>query len=212
MDTGHKAGKVLDSLEKEFPDARIALCFKTPFELLVATILSARTTDRSVNALTPALFERFPSPGAFAASSIEDIEALICSINFFRNKARSILACSKKIVHDFGGAVPDTLEGLMTLAGVGRKTANVVLGNAFGRDAIGVDTHVKRVSQRLGLAESDDPDEIEAELCRIIPKDRWTKTTLLFILHGRNTCKAKNPACAVCPINRFCDYWRNKAG
>ena len=208
MDKKEKAKRILDILEKEFPDPKTALDFTNPLELLVATILSAQCTDERVNKTTKGLFKKYRSARAYASADPAEFEKDISSINFYRNKTKSILNCSKKIVEEFGGKVPETVEELTTLPGVGRKTANIVLGNAFGKDALAVDTHVKRVSQRLGLATSDNPDEIERELCAIIPKKRWTKTTHLFILHGRKTCKAKNPGCETCPLRDYSVYYK----
>ncbi|MBI3752637.1 MAG: endonuclease III [Deltaproteobacteria bacterium] len=208
MTLAEKAKKVLDILEKEYPDAGIALRYKTPLELLVATILSAQCTDERVNKTTPALFKRYKKAEGFAETDIKELEGYISSINFFRNKTKNIQACCTKIVDEFGGKVPDTLEELITLPGIGRKTANIVLGSAFGKDALAVDTHVKRVANRIGLAESQDPDRIEDELCKIIPPKRWTKTTTLLILHGRNTCVAKKPKCENCHVKIHCDYFR----
>jgi endonuclease-3 len=210
MDKKEKAKKILDILEKEFPDPGTALDFTTPLELLIATILSAQCTDVRVNMTTGTLFKKYRTARAYATADPGELEKHISSINFYRNKTRSIQNCCRKIVKDFGGEVPDTVEELTTLPGVGRKTANIVLGNAFGKDALAVDTHVKRVSQRLGLASSDDPDEIERELCGIIPKKRWTETTHLFILHGRKTCKAKNPLCETCPLKDYSYYYKSR--
>jgi endonuclease-3 len=210
MDKKEKAKKILDILEKEFPDPGTALNFTTPLELLIATILSAQCTDVRVNMTTGTLFKKYRTARAYATADPGELEKHISSINFYRNKTRSIQSCCRKIVKDFGGEVPDTVEELTTLPGVGRKTANIVLGNAFGKDALAVDTHVKRVSQRLGLASSDDPDEIERELCGIIPKKRWTETTHLFILHGRKTCKAKNPLCETCPLKDYSFYYKSR--
>lgn len=212
MDKKEKAKRVLDILEKEFPEATTALLFKTPLELLIATILSAQATDKLVNKVTPALFKKYRTAEDYARAGLDELEKEIGSINFFRNKAKSIKGCCTKIVEEFGGKVPETLEELTALPGVGRKTANIVLGNAFGKNALAVDTHVKRVAQRLGLTESDDPDEIEADLCGIIPEQRWTKTTHLFILHGRKTCTARNPSCDICPIREYSVYFRTTYG
>ncbi|HKZ46341.1 MAG TPA: endonuclease III, partial [Thermodesulfobacteriota bacterium] len=191
MTLSEKAKRVLDILEKEYPNPKIALNFKTPLELLIATILSAQCTDKRVNKTTPALFKKYKKTKDYAEADLKELEGYISSINFFRNKAKNIQACCKKIVNEFGGEIPDTLERLITLPGIGRKTANIVLSSAFGKDAIAVDTHVKRVSNRIGLASSDKPDKIEEELCKIIPQKRWIKATNLLILHGRNTCVAK---------------------
>lgn len=208
MDKKVKAKKVLDILEKEFPGARSALIFSTPLELLIATILSAQATDKLVNKVTISLFKKYKTVEDYNRATLEEIEKDISSVNFFRNKAKSIKGCCKKLVEEFNGAVPQTLDELTTLPGVGRKTANIVLGNAFGKNALAVDTHVKRVAKRLGLTDSEDPDVVEEDLCGIIPEKRWTNTTHLFILHGRKTCKAKNPLCEVCPVSDYCDYYK----
>ena len=207
MTLAEKAKKVLDILEKEYPDAKVALNFETPLELLIATILSAQCTDERVNKTTPAIFKRFKKAKDYSEVDIQKLEGSISSINFFRNKAKNIQACCKKIVDEFRGEIPDTLEELITLPGVGRKTANIVLGSAFGKDAIAVDTHVKRVSNRIGLSFSQDPDKIEEELCKTIPQKRWTKATNLLILHGRRICTAKNPQHDVCKVRDYCDYY-----
>jgi len=206
VDRKEKAAKVLDILEKEFPDPRTALEFKNPLELLIATILSAQATDKLVNKVTETLFRKYRTAKDYGAS--QTLEDDISSINFYRNKAKNIKACCARLINEHGGKVPDTLEELTELPGVGRKTANIVLGNAFGKDALAVDTHVKRVSQRLGLTDADDPDRIEADLTSVIPPKRWTKTTHLFILHGRKTCKAVNPDCEHCPIQAYSIYYK----
>lgn len=208
MDKREKAGKVLDILEKEFPGATTALLFENPLQLLIATILSAQATDKLVNKVTETLFKKYRTAEDFASADGAALEADLSSINFYRNKAKSVRSACVRIVEEFGGKVPETLEELTTLAGVGRKTANIVLGNAFGKAALGVDTHVKRVAQRLGLTGSDDPDKIEADLTAVIPPPRWIKTTHLFISHGRKTCKAVKPDCPTCPIQPFCVYYR----
>lgn len=208
MNTKEKAGKILSILKKEFPDAKIALNHSTPLELLVSTILSAQCTDERVNKTTPALFKKFKTANDYASTDPKELEEAIKSINFFRNKAKSIRACCRKITEEFNGKVPNTLAGLTSLPGVGRKTANIVLAAAFGIPALAVDTHVKRVSQRLGLTKNQDPDKIEQDLCEIVPKRLWPDTTTLFILHGRKTCKAKNPLCPKCPINGLCEYYK----
>jgi len=208
MNNREKAKKVLDILEAEFPSAASALDFTNPLELLIATILSAQATDKLVNKVTATLFKKYRSAPDYANAAPEELEKDIGSVNFYRNKAKSLRGCCKKIAEEFGGRVPDTLEELVTLPGVGRKTANIVLGNAFGVPALAVDTHVKRVSQRLGLTASDDPDEIESDLTALLPASRWTKTTHLLIMHGRTTCVARKPRCADCKVSRFCDYFK----
>ncbi len=203
-----KAKKVLDILEREFPGSSISLRFNTPLELLVATILSAQATDKLINKVTVELFKKYTSAVDYATADTEEIAKDISSVNFYRNKAKSIKNCTAMIVEEFNSKVPGTLEELVRLPGVGRKTANVVLAGAFGIPALAVDTHVKRVARRLGLAASERPDEIEAELCSVIEKRRWAETTNLLILHGRNTCKARNPGCAECPLQALCGYYK----
>ncbi|MFQ5442800.1 MAG: endonuclease III [Thermodesulfobacteriota bacterium] len=203
-----KSKKVLDILEREFPDSSISLRFNTPLELLIATMLSAQATDKLVNKVTVELFKKYRSAADYAGADLEEIEKDISSVNFYRNKAKSIKNCTTMIVEDFFSKVPETIEDLVRLPGVGRKTANIVLAGAFGIPALAVDTHVKRVARRLGLASSESPDEIELELCSVIDRGRWAETTNLLILHGRNTCKARNPACALCPLKALCDYYK----
>lgn len=210
MDKREKARRVLDILEKQFPSARSALEFTSPLELLIAAILSAQATDKLVNKVTPALFKKRPSARDYSEADLDDLEKDIGSINFYRNKARNIKACCAMIVSRFEGRVPDTIAELCQLPGVGRKTANIVLGNAFGKDALAVDTHVKRVAQRLGLSSSDDPDTVEEDLTGVIPKSRWTETAHLFILHGRNTCKSLKPKCPECALQGLCAYYKAK--
>ncbi len=209
MTLPEKAKKVLDILEKEYPNPKIALNFKTPLELLIATILSAQCTDERVNKTSPALFKKYKRAKDYAYADLKDLEDHISSINFYKNKAKGIKACCKKIIDEFGGRIPEILEKLTALPSVGRKTANIVLSNVFGKDAIAVDTHVKRVSNRIGLAVSDNPDKIEEELCKIIPRKRWTKATNLLNFHGRNICVAKRPKCEVCKVCRFCNFLRH---
>jgi endonuclease-3 len=196
--------KVLDILEKTYPDARVTLNYKTPLQLLIATILAAQCTDERVNLVTKDLFRKYRTAADFAQADPPAFEEEIRSTGFFRNKTKSVIRCCQDIVKKFKGEVPRTLEELTSLAGVGRKTANIVLGNAFGRQAIAVDTHVKRVTHRLGWAKSDDPDKIEFELMKVIPEDRWTKACHQLIFHGRNICVAPRPKCSVCPVEKFC--------
>jgi len=185
-----RARKILDALQRAYPDAKIALDFDTPLQLLIATILSAQCTDERVNMVTPGLFKAYPTAHALAKARPEKLEGEIRSTGFFRSKARSLLGMAQALVERHGGQVPREREALVELPGVGLKTANVVLGNAFGIDALAVDTHVFRVSQRLGLAKSEDPDEIHDQLVQILPKGRLTQGTHLLIIHGRRTCMA----------------------
>lgn len=198
--------RILRALDGAYPEARIALRFETPFELLVATILSAQCTDEMVNRVTRELFRRFDVPRALAGADPVELEALVRPTGFYRQKARSIQSAAREVVERFGGEVPRTLEELVTLRGVARKTANVVLGNAFGVPGIAVDTHVSRVSQRIGLAKSDDPVAIEAELAELVPRERWTRTSLQLIQHGRACCQARRPRCEACPLAADCPF------
>jgi len=201
-----RARKILQALERAYPDAKIALDFGTPLQLLVATILSAQCTDERVNMVTPALFKTYPSAEALARAKPDKLEAAIRSTGFYRAKTRSLLGMAKALVERHDGEVPRTREALTELPGVGLKTANVVLGNAFGEDALAVDTHVFRVAQRLGLARSDDPDEIHDQLLDVIPRGQRTRATHLLITHGRRTCVARKPACPVCPVRALCPW------
>jgi endonuclease-3 len=180
------------------------LVHQDPFQMLVATILSAQTTDRSVNAVTPALFAKYPDPAALAHADPREVEAIIKPTGFFHVKARTIIACSAALVECFHGEVPPRIEDLVTLPGVGRKTANVVLGVAFGIPGFAVDTHVSRLTRRLGLTKSTDPVKIEAEVTRMLPPEEWTGFSLRLILHGRRICVARAPRCPECVLNDFC--------
>lgn len=195
---------VLDILEKLYPDARCALDYQTPWQLLAATILSAQCTDRQVNIVTRELFALFPDPHSLAKASLPKVENLIRSTGFFRNKAKNLIGCAAAVVASHDGEVPQTMHDLVALPGVGRKTANVVLGNAFGIPGLAVDTHVKRLVRRLGWSQEQDPERIEQQLCRILPQSYWTQTSHLLIHHGRNLCKAQRPQCSCCPVQAFC--------
>jgi len=201
-----RARKILVLLEGAYPDAKIALNFTTPLELLVATILSAQCTDERVNMVTPALFRTYRTAADYARLSPATLEKAIRSTGFYRAKARSIVGMARALVEKHGGDVPRERDMLVTLPGVGLKTANVVLGNAFGEPAIAVDTHVFRVSQRLGLARSDDPVEIHDQLVEVLPRKTWTRVSHLFQAHGRRTCTARKPACPVCPVRTLCPW------
>ena len=200
-----RAAEVYDLLIAEHPDARCALVHSSPFELAVATILSARCTDARVNKVTPELFRRYPGPAEMAAARPEELEEAIRSTGFFRNKARSLLLMSAALVADHGGEVPRTMEELTALPGIGRKTANVILGNAFGIDlGVVVDTHVKRLSRRMGLTSASTPVRIERDLMEIFPRRHWTMLAHLLIWHGRRHCKARTPLCHQCPVSHLC--------
>jgi endonuclease-3 len=198
--------EIIKILTKEIPDARIALRFSNPLELLIATILSAQCTDVRVNQVTLDLFNKYHSAKEYAEADLTKLEEEIRPTGFYRNKARSVQKCCQELMKRFGGEVPKTLEELVTLPGVGRKTANVLLGNVFGIPGIVVDTHVQRVSQRIGLTKNDDPVKIEFDLMEVVPKEEWTHFSNLLIWHGRRTCTAKKPLCEQCPIRKWCDY------
>ncbi|HET9439704.1 MAG TPA: endonuclease III [Longimicrobiales bacterium] len=197
--------EILERLHKEYPDARCSLTFRNPYQLLVATILSAQCTDERVNQVTPALFKAYPGAADLADARPEDVEELIKSTGFFRNKTKSLLGMSNAVVERHQGKVPDEMDALVDLPGVGRKTANVVLGNAFGKaEGVVVDTHVTRLSQRLGLTKQTDAVKIELDLMELVPRDEWTIISHLFIDHGRAVCKAPTPRCEVCVLNDIC--------
>jgi len=193
-------------LLNERPSPEIALRFSNPLELLIATILSAQCTDKRVNLVTPTLFDKYRSAKDYATADIVELEACIRSTGFYKNKARAIKGCCKKIVDEYEGRVPETMEQLIALPGVGRKTANVVLGGAFGHQAIPVDTHVIRLSGRLGLSSSKNPDIIERDLMDQIPEEKWTAFSIALILHGREVCKARRPLCCACKLFQLCDW------
>jgi endonuclease-3 len=198
--------KILKILDQTYPIVVTQLNHKNPFQLLVATILSAQCTDKQVNSVTGALFERFPTPRAMADAPIEELEKLIHSTGFYKNKAKNIQACAKDLEARYDGKVPDTLEQLVTLPGVGRKTANVVLGAAFGVPGMVVDTHVARLSRRLGFTEQKDPVKIEFDLMVLIPIEKWNDLSLQLIYHGRALCMARRPDCPACPLFFLCPF------
>jgi endonuclease III len=197
--------QILAILKQTYPDAHCALHFTTPLQLLIATILSAQCTDERVNQVTPALFARCPDAASLAAISQKELEKIIHSTGFYRAKARSLRSCAASLVAEHGGKVPKTMEALHKLAGVGRKTANVVLGNAFGlAEGVVVDTHVGRLSRRMGLTRHLDPVKVESALVRLIPKEDWTLISHLLIAHGRKRCMARNPNCPHCELRKLC--------
>ena len=202
--------EILKALEKLYPDAKPALHFRSPDELLVAVVLSAQCTDGRVNKVTKVLFEHYDTPEKMLALSQEELEKYIFSCGFYRNKAKHILSASRDILEKFGGQVPETLEELQTLAGVGRKTANVVYAVAFGGDAIAVDTHVFRVSNRLGLASGNTPQKVEEGLQKAIPKELWSIAHHYLIWHGRRVCHSQKPDCAGCTLKEFCADYKNR--
>jgi len=201
-----RANKICKVLKTIYPNVKTQLNHKNPFKLLISTILSAQCTDRQVNGVTKDLFKKLATPYDFAGARNETIEKLIRSTGYYRNKAKNIKNCSALLVKKYNGIVPETLEELVKLPGIGRKTANVVLGAAFGVPGIVVDTHVARISKRLGLTENNDPVKIEFDLMKIIPKKEWSDFSLRLIYFGRAVCKARNPICPSCPLDKLCLY------
>ena len=215
MDQGARALKsaattrrIIKTLSQQHPNADTELHYRSPFELLVATILSAQSTDERVNTVTPALFKRYPDARALAAADTPDLEALILSTGFFRQKAKALTGMAQQLVGKHGGQVPADMAQLTSLPGVGRKTANVVLGHALGVPGLPVDRHVLRVSNRIGIAKGDDPVEVESQLCKLLPKEIWTLASDVQILHGRRVCRPK-PLCPQCSVRNDCDYYRS---
>jgi endonuclease-3 len=204
-DASARAPEILTRLRAAYPDARCALDYRDAYELLAATILSAQCTDVRVNLVTPVLFARYPTPAALARAKAEEVEEIIKPTGFFRNKTRSLIGMAQALVADHGGQVPDAMEQLRLLPGVGRKTANVVLGNAFGiNEGVTVDTHVIRLSRRLGLTRHDDPARIEQDLMSLFPQEQWGLLSHLLIFHGRQVCIARRPRCAECVLSDLC--------
>ena len=201
---------ILEELKRLYPDAKCELNHETPFQLLVATILSAQTTDKKVNEVTESLFRDYPDVDAFLTLSIDELEERIKQIGLYRSKAKNILIMCNQLKSKFNGEVPKTMEEITSLAGAGRKTANVVLSNAFGVPSIAVDTHVFRVSNRLGLADSDNVLEVEKRLQAELPKKEWSLTHHLLIFHGRRCCIARNPKCNECPLTNRCKYFKEQ--
>jgi endonuclease III len=207
MKSPRETREILDTLESQHPDADTELDYETPFQLLVATILSAQSTDARVNMVTPALFKRYKDARALAKAKPAELEALIHSTGFYRAKAKSLLGMAQKLVADHEAEVPAVMDALVQLPGVGRKTANVVLGHALGIPGLPVDRHVLRVSNRIGIAEGDNPEVVEEQLCGAMPKERWTRASDTLILHGRRICRP-TPLCDQCAVRDDCDYYR----
>jgi endonuclease III len=199
-----RARRINRELARAYPDAHTELNFSSPFELLVATILSAQTTDVRVNLVTPTLFAKYPTPADLAAADRGELEAIIQSTGFFRAKANALITMAQAVCERFAGRVPDTLQGLVSLPGVGRKTANVVLGNAFGKPGITVDTHFGRLARRFGWTQETDPVKVEHDVAALIPKSEWTMLSHRLIWHGRRVCFARRPACGACPVAALC--------
>ncbi len=208
-----RVDKIVQILEKEYPTAKTELVFSTPFQLLIATILSAQTTDVTVNKITPSLFAKYPTVEALAHAPVEDIKTLIKPVNYHNTKAYNIKKLSEILVKEFNGKTPDTMANLVKLPGVARKTANVLLSQAFGRaEGIVVDTHVKRLSERLGLSRQKTPEKIEIDLMKIIPMEKWISFPYRLIMHGRKVCNAKKPLCSICVVSHLCPYSTAKGG
>jgi endonuclease III len=205
--TRRETRRIVDKLETQHPDADTELHYSTPFELLVATILSAQSTDQRVNMVTPALFARYPDAAALARATVSELEPRIHSTGFFRAKSKALIAMAQALVESHGGEVPADINALVALPGVGRKTANVVLGHALGVPGLPVDRHVLRVANRIGIADSDDPEIVELQLCRAMPEPRWTRTSDTLILHGRRICRPR-PLCEQCVVRDDCAYFR----
>jgi endonuclease-3 len=200
-----RIGKIIRVLRREYPHSRTALEFQTPLQILVATILAAQCTDERVNKVTPGLFRRYPTAEALASADRAELEAEVRPTGFFRNKAKSIIGAAQKIVQDFDGRVPANMADLVTLPGVARKTANIVLSSGYGiAEGIAVDTHVKRVSGRLGLTRQSDPDKIEKDLLKLVPKKDWLDFNYMLVNHGRKICQARQPRCPECPLQKLC--------
>jgi endonuclease-3 len=200
-----RAAEILARLRQTYPEVRLALDFQTPLQLVMATVLAAQCTDERVNQVTPALFRRYPTARDYAAADLAELEEMVRTTGFFRNKARALKNLGTALAAEHGGEVPASLELLVALPGVGRKTANVVLGNAFGlNEGVAVDTHVQRLSRRLFLTEETDPEKIERDLMAVLPREEWTRFALLLQDHGRKICKARKPECAICPVADLC--------
>ncbi|HTG33890.1 MAG TPA: endonuclease III [Thermoanaerobaculia bacterium] len=200
-----RAAEILARLRQAYPEVRLALDFQSPLQLVMATVLAAQCTDERVNQVTPALFRRYPTARDYAAADLAELEEMVRTTGFFRNKARALKNLGTALTAEHGGEVPASLELLVALPGVGRKTANVVLGNAFGlNEGVAVDTHVQRLSRRLFLTEETDPEKIERDLMPVLPREEWTRFALLLQDHGRKICKARKPECAICPVADLC--------
>lgn len=209
--TKKEAIHILDILKNTYPDAKCSLDFTTPFEILVAVILSAQCTDERVNKTTPAIFIKYSTPEDFAKIPLEELESLIHPCGFYKNKAKNIKLTAQKIINDFKGNVPQTMEELLSLPGVGRKTANVVMLEAFNKpQGIAVDTHAKRLSNRIGFSKEETPEKIEKDLLKLFPSNYLKDVNHILIYHGRAICTARSPKCEICPINKYCKFYRSK--
>jgi endonuclease-3 len=206
MDLRQRAAAVISGLRGRYGKVSPALEYRDNYELAIAVVLSAQTTDKQVNGVTPSLFTKYPGFAELSKAKLSDVERIIRPTGFFHNKAKNIIALASRVVHDFGGELPGDRDSLMSLPGAGRKTANVILSQGFGIPAFAVDTHVGRISRRLGFSASDDPLRVEADVCSLIPESDWTEAHLLFITHGRNLCTARSPLCGECPVRDMCPF------
>lgn len=204
-----RAKEIAAILYNTYPEATCSLDYKEPLQLLISTILAAQCTDARVNIVTKDLFKKYTSVYDYANANVEELEQDIKSTGFYRNKAKNIIGCCNKLIKDFGGKVPDNMEDLLSLPGVGRKTANVVLGNIFGISGVIVDTHCKRLSNRIGLTDNEDPEKIEYDLMKILPENDWTAFSNCLVYHGRAICDARKPNCGQCPVALYCDFFNN---
>lgn len=209
--TRRRARRILELLRRHYGDPAPALAYANRYELAVAVVLSAQTTDRQVNGVTPALFARYPDFARLARADSAAVEAIIKSTGFFHNKAKNIIGLARAVVNECGSALPGTREELMRLPGIGRKSANVILSIGFGVPAFAVDTHILRIANRIGFVESDDPDAVEASVTSYLPEGDWTVAHLVFITHGRDLCDARKPRCGECPVRRLCDYYSDRS-
>lgn len=210
MDKKTKVKRIREKFDSVYPEADCTLDYSNAFHLLVATQLAAQCTDARVNLVTPALFKKYPDPAAFAFADITELEEMIRSTGFYRNKARNLKNCGAMLLEKHGGVVPDTMEALLKLPGVGRKTANLVLGDIFGKPGIVVDTHAGRIARRIGLTKNQNPTKVEFDLLKIVPKEYQTRFCHQLVMHGRAVCKAQGPNCMACPISEYCDYYKSK--
>lgn len=204
-----RAKEIAAILYASYPEATCSLEYTKPLELLIATMLAAQCTDERVNIVTKGLFKKYTSVYDYANANPEELEQDIKSTGFYRNKAKNIIGCCRKLIKDFGGKVPDNMEDLLSLPGVGRKTANVVLGNIYGVPGVIVDTHCKRLSMRMGFTGNEDPEKVEYDLMKILPKEDWTSFSNSLVYHGRAVCDARKPKCGQCPVAQYCDFFNN---
>ena len=211
MKTKKDTLEILKILKEYYPDATCSLDFKTPFQMVIAVMLSAQCTDERVNKTTPELFKKYPDAETLAKADIKELEEIIHPCGFYKNKAKNAKACSQKLVDEYNGVVPETMEELINLPGVGRKSANVIMLEAFHNpQGIAVDTHAKRISNRIGFSNNEDPEKVEKDLLKVVPKEFYYDANHLFVWHGRKTCDSRKPKCDMCPINNYCNYYKKQ--